>query len=177
MYDWLGKLKKAEIKGCGATRQAVLEKVISSTRVTELITSVRKGENLNAKGTDGDHELKALLKKVLKVDQRHHEKINDVIESQSTKQVLDDRTKPTSMKETNSDSDIRKSLLLHRRLNREKLAELQRQLDEERAKTADTVTTQITETDESCEKKGKEDNCKEGCNITGEGGNKKCVVD
>ncbi|SCU68672.1 Trypanosome variant surface glycoprotein (A-type), putative [Trypanosoma equiperdum] len=177
LYDWLGKLKKAEVKGCGATRQAVLEKVISSPRVADLIKAVKKGGKLNAKGTDGDHEVKALLKKVLKVDQSHHEKINDVIESQSIKQVLDDNTKPTNMKETNTDSDIRKSLLLHRRLNREKLAELQRQLNEERAKTADTVTTKITETDATCEKKGKEDNCKDGCKEITENGEKKCVKD
>nr|ARB51416.1 variant surface glycoprotein [Trypanosoma brucei] len=176
LYDWLGKLKKAQVKGCGATRQAVLEKVISSPRVADLITAVRKGGKLNPKGTDGEHELKALLKKVLKVDQSHHEKINDVIESQSIKQVLDDNTKPTNMKETNSDSDIRKSLLLHRRLNREKLAELQKQLNDERAKTADTVTTKITETDATCEKKGTGDACKPPCKEVEEGGKKKCKL-
>nr|APD73146.1 variant surface glycoprotein 1125.331 [Trypanosoma brucei] len=35
----------------------------------------------------------------------------------------------------------------------------------------------ITETDATFEKKGKEDNCKDGCKVVEEGGNKKCVVD
>nr|APD74790.1 variant surface glycoprotein 1125.4263 [Trypanosoma brucei] len=177
VYEWLGKLKRASIKGCGDTAKAVIENVISSSRVADLIKKVRQGGKLNTKGTDGDHELKALLKKVLKVDQSHHEKINDVIESQSIKQVLDDNTKPTNMKETNSDSDIRKSLLLHRRLNREKLAELQRQLNEEIAKKANTVTSKITESDETCEKKRTGADCKDGCKVEGTGENKKCVKD
>nr|ALB75434.1 variable surface glycoprotein 2 [Trypanosoma equiperdum] len=40
-----------------------------------------------------------------------------------------------------------------------------------------TQTTKITETDATCEKKGKENNCKDGCKWNSEGENKTCVVD
>nr|APD73266.1 variant surface glycoprotein 1125.512 [Trypanosoma brucei] len=35
----------------------------------------------------------------------------------------------------------------------------------------------VVETDATCEKKGKEDNCKDGCKLEGAGDNKKCVKD
>nr|AGH60094.1 variant surface glycoprotein 1155 [Trypanosoma brucei] len=37
--------------------------------------------------------------------------------------------------------------------------------------------TQVAETDETCQKRGKKDNCKDGCKWEGTGENKKCVVD
>nr|ARB50589.1 variant surface glycoprotein [Trypanosoma brucei] len=50
-----------------------------------------------------------------------------------------------------------------------KVSQLQKQAKENPPKPS--------ETDATCEKKGKEDNCKEGCKWDSDGGNKKCVVD
>nr|AGH61109.1 variant surface glycoprotein 551 [Trypanosoma brucei] len=47
----------------------------------------------------------------------------------------------------------------------------------EAKKEVSSKEANITETDATCEKRGEEDNCKEGCKWDSDGGNKKCVVD
>ncbi|SCU65577.1 variant surface glycoprotein (VSG), putative [Trypanosoma equiperdum] len=86
--------------------------------------------------------------------------------------VVGKEVKLSSLK---TEQQLRQVLLYYRNRTAKETTRQQQEID--RLTKANTAATKGAETDATCEKKGKEDNCKDGCKWDTDGENKECVVD
>nr|APD72869.1 variant surface glycoprotein 1125.2592 [Trypanosoma brucei] len=162
MYDALVAPQKADDEGCGVTPEEVLKTVISSGKAKELIKLVRQNAKLTDKGDKNDYGAAAIQRATAGQENSQDEKIHERITTKPLTQVTATGTKSASIKDNNDPADLQRTLLLARIHSRQQKTDLQKRLQEETAKKANTATPKTTETNETFEKKGTGDKCKDG---------------
>nr|APD74839.1 variant surface glycoprotein 1125.4315 [Trypanosoma brucei] len=180
LYAAVRELQTADTENCGATADQVIKNTISSKKVTEILKEAKAADTKVNPGPPQDEWAAAVLATIEKETGNQATKIAAAIDNQPLTAAAGSKSETKPVKQAGGSDGLRKSLLLQRMKNRDKLAGLQNQLQEEKAKKDNTIatkiTTKITETEETCQNKGAGD-CKDGCKLTGEEDNKKCVVD
>nr|APD75410.1 variant surface glycoprotein 1125.5305 [Trypanosoma brucei] len=177
LYNAVAEFKDTTKHSCGLDEAAVIEGLINDNSVaTQLATMIKTAKPDLPDGEDAK-QAEAILAAIAAKDNNRAKNIREKIRNTKTENVKNGNRVETVISEISSTADRRTGYLLGHNKTRIQLAELSKQLTAARQQKEKSDAPKTQETDESCEKKGTGDNCKDGCKVEGTGENKKCVKD
>nr|APD73259.1 variant surface glycoprotein 1125.502 [Trypanosoma brucei] len=162
---------------CGTTMTAVVQHGLTKATQAELLKATNKAGKFKPQGSDSSYGAKDTIKAAADNKADIASALTDKLKKIQTSKLKTDDTEAKDLSENTDHADFRKSLLFQHIANINRIAQLRKQLSDEKQKKCNTINPKITETDETCQKKGTGEACKDGCKVGGEGANKKCVKD
>nr|ARB50687.1 variant surface glycoprotein [Trypanosoma brucei] len=152
---------------CGTDATKVIKNVMAKKKVEELITNLLKVTYPTDKKSQAQADAEAMINGVAGDETKPEEKILEQIENSAALKIHGDETQPGQVKDLKETTALQASIFAQTSTKANK--------PPAEAKRCDPVNTQATkkETDETCEKKGTGDNCKDGCKVVEENGAKK----
>nr|APD74684.1 variant surface glycoprotein 1125.4153 [Trypanosoma brucei] len=168
----------SEIAGppCGTTMTSVIQHSLKKATQAEVLNPTNKAGKFNPQGSDDSYGAKDTVKAAADNKADIASALTDKLKKIQTSKLKTDDTEAKDLSENTDHADFRKSLLFQHIANINRIAQLRKQLSDEKQKKCNTINPKITETDETCQKKGTGEACKDGCKLTGEGTSKKCVT-
>nr|ARB50864.1 variant surface glycoprotein [Trypanosoma brucei] len=176
LYVKYGKVVNIPESKCGQTTGDVINYApdpANSADVLKEAIQARSGTKITTGDSGATDTFKAAADNKTPIVNKLREKLT---------QTKAQKVEETSAKLTNIDvksaaADIEKSLLVQHITNRQLLIALKAATSSGGCEKGEEGASKFTDTTETCEKKGKEDNCKDGCKWEGTGEKAKCVVD
>nr|AGH61174.1 variant surface glycoprotein 617 [Trypanosoma brucei] len=161
---------------CGTTMTAVVQNSLAKATQAELLKATNKAGKFKPQGSDSSYGAKDTIKAAAENKADAAAALTEKLKKIQTSKLKTDDTEAKDLSENTNHADFRKSLLFQHIANINRIAQLRKQLSDEKQKKCNTINPKITETDETCQKKGTGEACKDGCKLTGEGTSKKCVT-
>nr|APD72594.1 variant surface glycoprotein 1125.43 [Trypanosoma brucei] len=177
VFNSVGKLNQHQSTTCPADADALIEHVIQSGRVQRLLAATLGLEHPPQTTSDITAKAKNMISKLAGTGETQGKEIVTKIRAQTITIPSPKATEAKKLSEKPSGDEQRLATLLNHIRTRTQVTTLRKELEEARQSKNTKDTNKIAESDETCEKKGTGDNCKDGCKVEGEGANKKCVKD
>nr|APD75170.1 variant surface glycoprotein 1125.4990 [Trypanosoma brucei] len=134
LYAAVRQLQTADTENCGTTADQVIKYTISSRKVTDILKEAKAAESKVNPGPLQDEWAAAVLATIEKETGNQAEKIAASIDEQPITAAAGSKSETKPAKQAGGSDGLRKSLLLQRMKNKDKLAGLQNQLQEEKSK-------------------------------------------
>ncbi|RHW69560.1 Trypanosome variant surface glycoprotein (A-type) [Trypanosoma brucei equiperdum] len=135
LYAEARELQTADTENCGATADQVIKNTISSKKVAEILKEAKAAKSKVNPGPPQDEWAESVLATIEKDTGNQAAKIAASIDEQPITAAAGSKSETKPVKQAGGSDALRKSLLLQRMKNRDKLAGLQNQLQEKAKKT------------------------------------------
>ncbi|SCU71496.1 variant surface protein (VSG), putative [Trypanosoma equiperdum] len=172
LYVAIAEAKKAieTQTNCRTDAKSVIQHVIGDGKTTREIEKYLKAIYPAEKKDTATNDARTMIDKVAGTSNNQKTKIQEQIVSTGATKVQGTTAESKQLKDISGNDQLQTAFLAQR-------AELNEASSSaaKACQSQNTASTKITETDESCQKKGTGDACKDGCKVEGTGENKKCV--
>nr|APD72614.1 variant surface glycoprotein 1125.73 [Trypanosoma brucei] len=177
VFNSLGELRQVATSDCPTDVTSLLQHVIKTGRVQAYLGQALAIDQQTTTPAQITAQAKNMIDKLEPPGPEQAAQIVAKIRAQSITIPGPKGTEAKKLSDRPSGDEQRLATLLSHMRTRSQVTTLRKELEEARQSKNTKDTNKIAESDETCEKKGTGDNCKDGCKVEGEGANKKCVKD
>nr|AAK49461.1 variable surface glycoprotein [Trypanosoma evansi] len=184
--DYLGRthaalinLKRLEMEKVPELTEETLKTLADDPAATATLNVEECARTSNKKITTTEPPKPPITEKYFGKDKSKIKELWNNLKKEEIEGTEDDTTKKVALETVNSIDKLQQALEFYTARAAYTIEKLKKEVDKLQAESdaKNKASTKVTETDETCEKKGTGAECKDGCKLTGVVDNKKCVVD